>query len=899
MNVFNKVTLQSLKKNKVRTIVTVIGIMLSAAMICAVTTFVSSMYNYAYENAVYNDGIWHGSEYCADFSVYERIINADEVDSAIYMQQLGYSKLENCKNEYKPYLYLLGASEKADEMLPIHITSGSYPVSQNEILIPEHLFENGGIKLNIGDTVELELGDRMFDGYRLWQHNPAYQIVQGEYILNEEEIAVRETRTYTIVGFYERPSFENYSAPGYTAITLADSVPYDDAQYEVYFTMKDPKVIYAFMDQNGFIGYTNSAVLAYSGSTVIGDFDSMVFSLAAIFIGLIMFGSVSLIYNAFSISVSERTKQFGLLSSVGATKKQLRRMVFFEAAAVSAIGIPLGIIVGIAGIGVTLMIIGNKFSALMRYSIPMSVDVSAESVVIAVIIALVTVLISAWIPSKRATRISAIDAIRQNRDIKAKPKKLRTGKLAYNLFGLPVMLASKQYKRSKKKYRATVISLFMSIVLFISASAFTDYLMISAETGLGESKYDMVMMCHYAEYEDMEALLNIFESDPNVTDAVYKRRFYTSGSVDAGCIDDKFRAIPENERYYDPSTGEWNIRNLILYFINDSAFEKLLDEYSLDRNEFMNPDSPKAIAFDENTDYDSEQKKYVASTILKNGECTVNAEKIKELDGYFYTNIVYDENSNMPFSVRYQSSSNSEDVLEIPYEDAIEIYSFRSGKTVHGQPYFKQDFGMYPLIFVYPDSLIDEVIGEQQASQMTYENFIIRSDDPEASHLSLKDKIQENGYYYTLSAEYEEEVENRNIMIIIKVFSYGFIVLISLIAAANVFNTISTNISLRRREFAMLKSVGMDSKGFNRMMNFECLLYGAKALIYGLPVSFGIAYLIHRAFSEGFEMRFTLPWNAVLIAVLSVFAVVFVTMMYSMSKIKKDNPIDALKNENL
>ena len=97
----------------------------------------------------------------------------------------------------------------------------------------------------------------------------------------------------------------------------------------------------------------------------------------------------------------------------------------------------------------------------------------------------------------------------------------------------------------------------------------------------------------------------------------------------------------------------------------------------------------------------------------------------------------------------------------------------------------------------------------------------------------------------------------------------------------------------------MLKSVGMTQKGFRRMMNCECLLYGSKALLLGLPVSCGITYLIYRAVTTAYETSFHLPWAALGIAVLSVFLVVFATMMYSMSKVKKDNPIDALKNENL
>lgn len=134
---------------------------------------------------------------------------------------------------------------------------------------------------------------------------------------------------------------------------------------------------------------------------------------------------------------------------------------------------------------------------------------------------------------------------------------------------------------------------------------------------------------------------------------------------------------------------------------------------------------------------------------------------------------------------------------------------------------------------------------------------------------------------------------------VINIFSYGFIILISLIAAANVFNTISTNINLRRREFAMLKSIGMTPKAFSKMMDFECLLYGFKGLLYGLPVSFVMTWMIYGAIGEGLEISFFIPWYSITIAVGSVFLVVFATMLYSMKRIQKENTIDTLRNENL
>ena len=524
MNVFNKVTLQSLKKNRTRTIVTIIGIILSAAMICAVTTFASSIYNYAYENAVYVDGDWHGSAEDVDLKTYELIKNESKIEDYVYAQQLGYAKVDGCTNENKPYLFVLGASEGFNEMMPVHITLGKYPTSATEILIPEHLYVNGGVELKIGDTIELALGKRMLDGYSMGQNNPFYVYDENnETVPSGEELVVEDTRSYTIVGFYERPSFENYTAPGYTAITIADKDAGEQYSYNVWFKMNKIKEVYSFIEDNQLPGRTNSSVLRYSGVSRYEGFNSMIISLAVIVIALIMFGSIALIYNAFSISVAERTKQFGLLSSVGATKKQLRRMVITEALMVSVVGIPLGILAGVGGIGVTLIFVGNKFQALVGYPIPLKLSVSTISLVIAVVIALLTVLISAIVPSKRATKVSAIEAIRQSKDINTKIKKVRTSKLIYKIFGLPGMLANKYYKRSRKKYRATVLSLFMSVVLFVSAAAFTNALTESVSDSFGSVGYDILIYGYENEFikATTDDLLNELKNDKGVNQVAY------------------------------------------------------------------------------------------------------------------------------------------------------------------------------------------------------------------------------------------------------------------------------------------------------------------------------------------------------------------------------------------
>jgi len=908
MNVFNKVTLESLEKNRTRTIVTIIGIMLSAAMICASTTLVSSMRNFVLRCAIHIDGDWYGAVYDAAYKDYEDIRDSDRVSSAAYAQVLGYAKIDSA-NERKPYLYVLGGDVASGyfKTMPVHLILGTLPKDSTEIILPEHLTSNGKVNYKLGDTVTLDVGDRTLDGRRLGQDTPVYTYDSETQVdvMSGERLKNTEPRTYTVVGIYERPTFEDYSAPGYTALTAADTKSADQAPIHCYFKLHKPAGVYDFMKE---MGYTqeyryayNTKILLYSGTAPFDSFLTAFYSLAAIIIALIVFGSVSLIYNAFSISVSERTRQFGLLSSVGATRKQLLRMVLFEALAVSIVGIPLGILVGIGGIGITLLLIGDKFFSIVRVAIPMRLCVSWQAVVIAAVIALVTVLISAWIPSKRATRVSAVEAIRQSMDIKVSGRPVRTSKLAYKLFGLPGVLAGKHYKRNRKKYRTTVVSLFMSIVLFVSAAAFTDYMMESAEGGLASDQFDLI----YAAESDAsaamtpDALLELLFSEPNVTGGTYTKKQFLQGDISREYVTamfaDRFSSFGTESE--DAAPKELGISGY-LYFVADAEFNRLLEKYNLKEADYYDRDKPLGIALDRNIELDRRLEKYVTLDTLQGDGCVIEGLYYVEIDGYYRKDSRIDENGNKV--VLYQNRDNENDIIELPYEESFAKYTLRSEKTIEEAPFFVSRSTPVAINMIYPYSMLESVIPEAALNQFRNTEYFLTSSNHTASFENLATVLTENGLSSRQLFDYAANAEtNRNVVTIIRVFAYGFIVLISLIAVANVFNTISTNISLRRREFAMLKSVGMTQKGFRRMMNYECLLYGSKALLLGLPVSCGITYLIYRAVTTAYETSFHLPWAAIGIAVLSVFLVVFATMMYSMSKVKKDNPIDALKNENL
>ncbi|HPJ23223.1 MAG TPA: ABC transporter permease, partial [Clostridia bacterium] len=350
------------------------------AMITGVTASVSSFRDYLIELAKADAGDWHGAVFDLPSSRLDDLASNEAVESYEYIQNMGYSLIDDPANDYKPYIFIGGMSDGLTSRLPVNIIEGRLPENQNEILLPRHLATNGGFNCSLNERLELDLGYRFQDGTKLWQTTGYFHEDDG----NPEEFTGTDKQEFIVVGFYERPAFESFSAAGYTALTLADS---EDITSDVYIKLKNPKEIYDFMKTEfpDLLYTTNRDLLMYSGISNDSNFTDVMNGLSAILIGLIVFGSISLIYNAFRISINERTKQFGLLSSVGATRRQLSNTVLTEALILSLIGIPIGIFAGICGMALTFAFTKNLFnlfiagsSITMKLSLyPLSIAASA------------------------------------------------------------------------------------------------------------------------------------------------------------------------------------------------------------------------------------------------------------------------------------------------------------------------------------------------------------------------------------------------------------------------------------------------------------------------------------------------------------------------------------------
>src|SRR5574344_751538 len=518
MNILNKLTIKHLKMNKKRTIVTIIGVMLSTALMVGIGLLFSSVRDATISEIIYSTGDYHAEIKNVSIDKLDIIKKDNKIKNYYYYNEIGYANLDS-ENEYKPYLYVVGASNNLFDEL--NLIEGRMPNNSNELVISEHIISNGNVNLKVGDKLDLKLGVRYIDNNKL--------TYLDEYNVGET-LKIFTEKSYTIVGIVSRNDMENYSSPGYYVFTKKNN----DSNIDIFIKYKQPAKTYDYIDglakelgvNETSISFNDTLIGMY-GASKYNNLTGLVYNIMAIVLSLISVGCIVVIYNSFAISVMERKKQFGLFSSIGATPRQLRFTVLFEALIIALIGIPLGIIASFIGIGTVLQIINNLLKDM--FQIPFRLSIYPMFIIIPLIFMIIVVFVSAFIPAIKASKISPIDAIRLNTDIKIKRGKLKTNHLISKIFGIEGDMALKNIKRNKGKYRITILSLIVSIVLFISFSSFIMYGIESSEDFLEVTNYDIIAT--YRSFDDSEKYAKSFiaESDKgNYYDSigVYTSSYY-------------------------------------------------------------------------------------------------------------------------------------------------------------------------------------------------------------------------------------------------------------------------------------------------------------------------------------------------------------------------------------
>lgn len=876
MKLLNKLTLKNLRLNKVRTIVTIVGIMLSAALI----TVVSGMALSGRQTMIDAQAAWSGNYDVAldiiDNSVIETARNNRNVENAFYKERLGYARTKNADGETCDYSVLAMSENTYDNCFKIDLIKGKFPTNSGEAVVTKSFKTQDGKDVKIGDKITLDVGVLTDKDSNVLDEEGIHNLLQKDF--NKCSIIDTVKRTYTVTGIIERPKTSELYDP--SNLSMIYTVSDEKAPIEAIRTKHMNKLYIAYTPQSegdylqntadilgfkaddmsnvisdeispedqqtsGINAYEfNSVLLSMKGYGSSDATNTVIFSLAVIIIIIVMLASVFVIRNSFAISITEKTSMYGMLASVGATKRQIRRNVLFEGFILGLIGIPLGILLGL-GVNAILITILNSVLGDMLSGAKFVFVTPTIPIICAIVLSAVTIFCSSFFIALRASRIPPLVAIRGNKDIKVKNNKpYRTSKLTKKLFGVGGEIASKSLKRSRKKYRTTVISIVVSVAMFIAVSAFMDYGMTYTEHYYGKTDYS------YMVYGIDTKQAQTIEKMPEIENYLTVGLQYGHVSAD----------VPVNECgenfLYDNADGTKSFSVEFLEFEHDT-FVQICRELKLDYNKVKGG----VLVYSQVTPDNSESG---------------NSSKPMKLFGKTAPTkfIVY---GNELIAGKLKVSSVFD---EIPKSADSVI----GEGTILGQG-----------LIIGEQGVISPQLGEHECYITLYANT--------SDHASLTNRIEsmegadDSIYIY----DYEETVRQFNaVMLIVGIFVYGFIGVISLIGLTNIFNTISTNMQLRSKEFASLKSIGMTKKEFNRMIRLESLMYGIKSLIIGIPLGIAGVFAIFSAFSNGnVPMSFVFPWKAILISIAAVIIVVWLIMKYSISKVNKQNIIETIRNDNI
>lgn len=881
MKLLNKLTLKNLRLNKVRTAVTIVGIMLSAALI----TVVSGMALSGRQTMIDAQSVWSGnydvSLHTIDNAVIETARNNRNVENAFYKERLGYAKAKNADGETCDYSVLAMSENTYGNCFKIDLIKGKFPTNSGEAVVTRAFKTQDGKDVKVGDKITLDVGVLTDKDGNVLDEESIHNLLQKDF--NKCNIIDKIKRTYTVTGIIERPKTSELYDP--SNLSMIYTVSDEKAPIEAIRTKHMNKLYIAYTSQSegnylqntaDILGFKaddmsdwedeispedqqTSGVNAYEFNSILlsmkgyGGSDNtnvMIFSLAVIIVIIVMLASVFVIRNSFAISITEKTSMYGMLASVGATKRQIRRNVLFEGFILGLIGIPLGILLGL-GVNAILITILNSVLGDMLNGATFVFVTPMIPIICAIVLSAVTIFCSSFFIALRASRIPPLVAIRGNKDIKVKNNKpYRTSKLTKKLFGVGGEIASKSLKRSRKKYRTTVISIVVSVAMFIAVSAFMDYGMTFTEHYYGKTDYSYMV----AAIDSKQA--QTIEKMPEIENylTVGSQYGYVSADVHVNECGENF--------LYDEPDGTKSFSVEFLEFEHDT-FVQICKELKLDYNKIKGG----VLAYSMVTpDYGEDSKSYDDPVPLYGKDAPTKF-------------IVYgnDEEGNKLKTGVLKVSSLFD---EIP----------KSADSVIGEGSI---FGQG--LIIGEQGVISSQLGKDGCAITLYANA--------SDHASLTKRIESmegaDDSIYIL--DYEETVRQFNaVMLIVGIFVYGFIGVISLIGLTNIFNTISTNMQLRSKEFASLKSIGMTKKEFNRMIRLESLMYGVKSLLIGIPLGILGVVAIFAAFSRGsVPMSFVFPWKAILISIAVVFVVVWLIMKYSISKVNKQNIIETIRNDNI
>lgn len=951
MNLMKTLTLKNLKLNRKRTIVTIVGIILATALLSALVTLVSSFQYSMIEYQKQKDGDFHVKFSGVKMSELSEFKNNRNIESTFETMGMGFAKLDGCKNEDKPYAYVMATDEAGFEKGCFNLIEGRMAKNEDEIVIPRHLKTNGRIDIKVGDEITLDIGKRYDSNTEgiIWE-NSAYE--------NEAEtLTDTVTKRYKVVGIMERPGYgmEDYSAAGYTFVTYSNElaaidngtkseVNKADTTLTVYsrYTQKalrnkdavtadiigvDEKLfakannssvemsaeesdrLLKEMENAKYDIYINRYLISYECIFPIDGTFKALFTVATVVALIIILTSVYCIKNSFNISITEKIRQYGMLASVGATRRQIKSSVKTEAAMLGVVGIPVGTMSGILA-SLILVKVVNALSA-GWLNVDLSFHTSLPALILAVILSIATIYFSATGSARRAAKVTPLEAIRNTKEIKIKSAKLKTPAIIGRIWGIGGVISYKNIKRNQKKYRTTVTSIVICSVTFIVISYFMSMAFSMVGMSYASADYNIGINMSYKKdiHIDIEKLSKLVSGIEGVDDYLvgagydfdvdkpeytkeygeYCRQLYD----DSEDVSQMFLITVLDDKSYDKYASDAGIKNAAAgaILVNKGTF----DVYNENSSKYVKKEM--------------ELYKYKAGDTIECGYNVYDDASSDDNAAEGDTESSTDDNNAVEGDTESGTEDNSgyvdEETINNGVRKTVDVTIVGVTDKV---PTGYKGYGNTTLLFMnqkgFESLWADGKSGnELKPGHASYSAYVVAENADE--YQDTFEKETEGNPEYSQISFYVSNLDKqmrdeKSLFTLLGVFAYGLIVVIALIGITNIINTLSTGMELRSREFATLRSIGMTDKQFAGMVRLESVFISVKALVIGVPLGILISYLLCVMMNRmGAVIIYELPYKAIILCIVVVIMLIYAIMKLSMTKLRHNNIVETIKNENL
>lgn len=934
MNLMKTLTLKNLKLNRKRTIVTIVGIILATALLSALVTLVSSFQYSMIEYQKQKGGDFHVKFSNVKMSELSEFKNNRNIESTFETMGMGFAKLDGCKNEDKPYAYVMATDEAGFERGCFKLIEGRMAKNEDEIVIPRHLKTNGRIDIKVGDEITLDVGKRYDSNTEgVISENCAYEH-------EAETLTDTVTKHYKVVGIMERPGYgmEDYSAAGYTFVTYsdelaaidngtkseaseadttltvysrytqkalrnkdavtADIIGVDEKLFEkannssVEMSSEESDRFLKEMENAKYDIYMNGYLINYECVFPIDGSFKALFTVAAVVALIIILTSVYCIKNSFNISITEKIRQYGMLASVGATRRQIKSSVKTEAAMLGVVGIPVGTMSGILA-SLILVKVVNALSA-GWLNVALSFHTSLPALILAVILSIATIYFSATGSARRAAKVTPLEAIRNTKEIKIKSAKLKTPAIIGRIWGIGGVISSKNIKRNNKKYRTTVTSIVICSVTFIVISYFMSMAFSVVGMSYASADYNIGINMSCKKDIDIEKFSKLLSGIEGAEDYL----------VGAGYDFDVSK--PEYTKEY----GEYcrqvydNSEDVSQMFLITVLDDKSYDKYASDagiKNAAAGAILVNKCTFDV---YNENSSKYVKKEM--------ELYKYKAGDTIRCGYNVYDDASSDDNAVEGDTESSTEDNSGYVDEETINNGVRKTVDVTIAGVTDKVPIGYkgYSNTLLFMNQKGFESLwgdgkngNEIKPGYASYSAYVVAENADEYQDTFEKETEGNTEYsqisFYVSNLD-KEMRDEKSLFTLLGVFAYGLIVVIALIGITNIINTLSTGMELRSREFATLRSIGMTDKQFAGMVRLESVFISVKALVIGVPLGILISYLLCVMMNRMDDaIIYEPPYKAIILCIVVVIMLIYAIMKLSMTKLRHNNIIETIKNENL